>query len=76
MALTTFLSVSGCQHQDGGAKRVYHLTNKATVIEYPRLPVRSRFQFYDPRGNKVHTNGERVAMKQAVERHKKLWRFQ
>ncbi|VFS18848.1 Uncharacterised protein [Serratia liquefaciens] len=39
------LSVSGCQYQDDGAKRIYHLTNKATVIEYPRLPVRSRFQF-------------------------------
>ncbi|ELL0334464.1 hypothetical protein ROV13_001799 [Serratia marcescens] len=74
--MTTFLSVAGCQHLDDGAKRVYHLTNKATVIEYPHLPVRSRFQFYDPRGNKVHTNGERVAMKQAVERHKKLWRFE
>ncbi|MGP1066401.1 hypothetical protein ACJ8LR_21780 [Serratia sp. CY56810] len=74
--MATFLSVAGCQHLDAGAKRVYHLTNKATVIEYPRLPVRSRFQFYDLRGNKVHTNAERVAMKQAVERHKKLWRFE
>ncbi|MGN9582333.1 hypothetical protein [Serratia marcescens] len=74
--MANFLSVTGCQHLDEGAKWIYHLTNMTSVIEYPRLPVRSRFQFYDPRGNKVHTNGERVAMKQAVERHKKLWRFE
>ncbi|MCE9939941.1 hypothetical protein [Serratia liquefaciens] len=74
--MTSFLSVSGCQHLDEGAKRVYHLTNKTSVIEYPRLPARSRFQFYDARGNKVHTNAERVVMKQAVERHKKQWRFE
>lgn len=74
--MANFLSVAGCQHLDAGAKRVYHLTNNTSVIEYPRLPTRSRFQYYDPRGNKVHINAERVAMKQAVERHKKQWRFE
>ncbi|HGM6655056.1 MULTISPECIES: hypothetical protein [Serratia] len=74
--MANFLTVTDCQHLDSGVKRVYNLTNKASVIEYPRLPTRSRFQFYDPRGNKVHTNAARVEMKQAVERHKKLWRFE
>lgn len=76
LAMANFLSVIGCEHQQNGEKRVYHLNNKATVVEHPQLPVKSRFQFYDPRGNKIHTNAARVEMKQAIERHKKLWRFQ
>jgi hypothetical protein len=74
--MATFLTVTGCEHLQNGAKRVYHFSNKASVIEQPQLPGKSRFQFYDPRGNKIHTNAERVEMKQAIERHKKLWRYQ
>ncbi len=74
--MASFLTVTGCEHQQNGARRVYHLNNRATVVEYPQLPTKSRFQFYDPRGNKIHTNTLRVEMKKAIERHKKLWRFE
>ena len=74
--MAAFLSVTGCEHQQNGAQRVYHLRNQSTVIEHPQLPTKSRFQFYDPRGNKIHTNALRIEMKQAIERHKKLWRYQ
>lgn len=74
--MATFLTVTGCEHQQNGAKRVYHLSNQATVIEHPKLPGKSRFQFFDMRGNLVHRTATRAEMKQAIERHKKLWRYQ
>lgn len=70
----TLLAITDCVYQQNGTKRIYHFSNHATVIEYPQLPTKCRFQFYDPRGNKVHTNAVRVEMKHAVERHKKQWK--
>lgn len=66
--------VSSREYQDNGNKRIYTLTDGSVVIEYPNQPGKSRFNFFDSRGNSIHKNQQRVAMKQAVEHHKKQWR--
>ncbi|EHT03185.1 TPA: hypothetical protein MHQ07_03350 [Klebsiella pneumoniae subsp. pneumoniae] len=73
--MAEFLSVSGCEIQDKGDKRIYHLNNDAVVIEHPKYPGKTRFQFYTKSGQSIRKPADKTAMKQAVERHKKRWRL-
>ncbi|EHD21527.1 MULTISPECIES: hypothetical protein [Brenneria] len=66
--------VSSCEYLENGAKRIYRLNDGSQVKERPALPGKSRFEFYDARGNRIYKASAQQAMKQAVERHKKLWR--
>ncbi|MCW2480512.1 hypothetical protein [Candidatus Symbiopectobacterium sp. NZEC135] len=67
--------VNSCEYLDNGARRIYRLNNGTQVKERPALPGKSRFEFYDARGNRVYKSSIQREMKQAIERHKKLWRL-
>lgn len=45
-----YLCVSGCEVQDMGSKRIYHLNDNSVVIEHPDYPGKTRFQFYTRSG--------------------------
>ncbi|WP_140918203.1 hypothetical protein [Limnobaculum xujianqingii] len=64
------LSVTGCEYQQDGAKRIYTMTNKSVAIEYPAYPKKSQLRFYDSRGYAINKASLKTEMKQAVERHK------
>ena len=44
--MADYLCVSGCEIQEMGDRRVYHLNNNSVVIEHPKYPGKTRFQFY------------------------------
>ena len=73
--MADYLCVSGCEIQDMGDRRVYHLNNNSVVIEHPKYQGKTRFQFYTHSGQSIRTPADKTAMKQAVERHKKRWRL-
>ena len=73
--MADYLCVSGCEIQEKGDKRIYHLNNDAVVVEHPKYPGKIRFQFYTRHGQFVRKPADKAAMKQAVERHKKRWRL-
>ncbi|OFC62103.1 hypothetical protein [Candidatus Erwinia dacicola] len=66
-----YLCVSGCEHRDNGAERVYLLNDGSSVVEYPGRPAVSRWQFWDNHNHRVFKKSVQSAMKQAAERHKK-----
>ncbi|MBZ7750366.1 hypothetical protein FML41_20125 [Klebsiella michiganensis] len=70
-----YLCVSGCEVQDMGSKRIYHLNDNSVVIEHPDYPGKTRSQFYTRSGHSIRKPADKTAMKQAVERHKKRWRL-
>lgn len=73
--MSDYLCVSGCEIQEMGDRRVYHLNNSSVVIEHPKYPGKTRFQFYTHSGQSIRKPADKTAMKQAVERHKKRWRL-
>lgn len=40
-----YLCVSGCEVQDMGNKRIYHLNDNSVVIEHPDYPGKHDFSF-------------------------------
>lgn len=66
--------VSSCEYLDNGVRRIFLLNDGSRVNECPSLPGKSRFEFYDAKGNRVYKTAVQREMKQAIERHKKLWR--
>ncbi|MEQ9860605.1 hypothetical protein OI450_14305 [Pectobacterium cacticida] len=66
--------VNSCEYLENGAKRLYRLNDGTLVKERPALPGKSRFEFYDARGNRIYKPATQREMKQAIERHKKFWR--
>lgn len=60
-----------CLNHD--TKRIYTLTDGSMVIEHTNLPGKSRFNYFDHRGNFIHKSSKRMAMKKVVE-HPKYWR--
>ncbi|HCU2117784.1 TPA: hypothetical protein OUI25_001216 [Klebsiella pneumoniae] len=73
--MSAYLCVSGCEVQDMGKKRIYHLNDNSVVIEHPDYPGKTQFQFYTKSGRSIRKPADKTAMKQAVERHKKRWRL-
>lgn len=67
-------TVNSCEYLENGARRLYHLNDGTLVKERPALPGKSRFEFYDARGNRIYKPAVLREMKQAIERHKKIWR--
>lgn len=39
------ITVTGCEHQERGERRVYHLNDHSTVVESPLLPMSSASVF-------------------------------
>ncbi len=69
------ISVRHCRYLDNGARREYLMNNQSLLVELPNLPGKSRYQFYDAAGRRVFRNADRVAMRQAADRHKVKWRL-
>ncbi len=66
--------VSNCEYMDNGALRIYRMNDGTQAKERPAFPGKSRFEFYDARGNRIYKAATLREIKQAIERHKKLWR--
>ncbi|KAB0554515.1 hypothetical protein F7Q90_12020 [Pantoea stewartii subsp. stewartii] len=66
------ITVTGCEHQERGERRVYHLNDHSTVVESPLLPMSSRFRFYDSRNRTIYDRSSCAAMKKSVEAFKKM----
>jgi hypothetical protein len=73
--MAVFLCDSGCEFQEKGDKRIYHLSNNTIVTEHIRYPGKTRFRFYTRCGQSVYKPADKTAMKQAVERFKKYRRI-
>lgn len=68
------IDVRKLEYQDNGTRRTYTFSNGNIAVESLNLPGHARFIFYDRYGNTIYMAPMRVAMKRAIERHKKQWR--
>ncbi|WP_347253480.1 hypothetical protein [Leminorella grimontii] len=64
------LTVTGCEYQQNGEKRVYSLSNRSVVVEFPNYPTKSRLRFYDSRGYAINKASLKREMKAKVEQFK------
>lgn len=65
-------SVSGCQFQDGGIRRIWFFSDNSQAVEMMKVPLKLRFKYYDASNRTVRDKGEQAEMKRAIERFKKL----
>lgn len=70
-----YLCVTGCEHYDGGDRRVYHLNDGGTVEERRSLPEVSRWLCWDNRGHRIYKRSAQSEMKRAAERFKKRFKL-
>ena len=66
------ITVTGCEYQENGARRIYSLSDASTVVECPALPGKSRLRFYDSRNRTIYDRSSCVAMKKGVDQFKKM----
>lgn len=66
------INVTGCQIQDGGARRIWFFNDNSQVVEYPALPQRIRFQFFDAHNRRIRNTGLQGEMKKAIEQYRKI----
>ncbi|GJL37543.1 hypothetical protein TUM17576_43630 [Enterobacter hormaechei] len=64
-------SVSGCQFQDNGTRRVWFFRDNSQAVELMSAPLKLRFKYYDASNHAVRDKSEQAGMKQAIERFKK-----
>lgn len=65
-------SVSGCQFQDNGTRRVWFFRDNSQAVEIMSVPLKLRFKYYDASNRTVRDKGEQAEMKKAIESFKKL----
>lgn len=65
-------SVSGCQFQDNGKRRVWFFRDNSQVVELLSVPLKLRFNYYDASNHTVRNKGTQAEMKKAIESFKKL----
>lgn len=65
-------SVSGCQFQDNGSRRIWFFRDNSQAVELMSAPLKLRFKYYDASNRAVRDKGEQDEMKKAIERFKKL----
>ncbi|MBE0063942.1 hypothetical protein FOT51_08410 [Citrobacter freundii] len=65
-------NVIGCQFLDNGNRRIWHFRNTSQVVEYPKLPLRIRFQFFDAHNRKIRGKAEQSEMRKAIDHYRKL----
>ncbi|HCB2353203.1 TPA: hypothetical protein MYR53_002191 [Escherichia coli] len=65
-------NVIGCQFLDQGKRRVWHFRNTSQAVEYMDLPLRIRFQFFDPHHRRIRDKAEQGEMKKAIEHYRKI----
>ncbi|MGK3122886.1 hypothetical protein ACCY16_02025 [Candidatus Pantoea formicae] len=66
------ITVTSCEYQENGDRRIYSFNDRSTVIECPKLPGKSRFRFYDNRNRTIYDRSSCAAMKKSVEQFKKM----
>lgn len=66
------INVTGCQIQDGGARRVWFFSDNSQVVELMNVPLKLRLKFYNASNNSIWTKDVQADMKRAIERFKKL----
>nr|HAT2259571.1 hypothetical protein [Citrobacter freundii] len=65
-------NVIGCQFLDNGNRRIWHFHNTSQVVEYPALPQRIRFQFFDAHNRRILNTAQQTEMKKAIEQYRKI----
>ncbi|HDT1354197.1 TPA: hypothetical protein QHR93_003543 [Citrobacter freundii] len=65
-------NVIGCQFLDNGNRRIWHFRNTSQVVEYPALPQRIRFQFFDAHNRRILNTEQQTEMKKAIEQYRKI----
>ncbi|CAM7520636.1 hypothetical protein CIFRMM251M_16650 [Citrobacter freundii] len=65
-------SVSGCQFQDNGHRRVWFFRDNSQVVELLSVPLKLRFNYYDASNRSVRNKSTQAEMKKAIESFKKL----
>ncbi|QLS74818.1 hypothetical protein [Enterobacter roggenkampii] len=65
-------NVIGCQFLDNGNRRIWHFRNTSQVVEYPALPLRIRFQFFDAYNRSIRDKAQQGEMKKAIEQYRKI----
>ncbi|EAQ7565694.1 hypothetical protein NFS79_004570 [Salmonella enterica] len=58
-------------YQPPGQRHEYRLSDGCVAVEFPALPVPSRWKFYDNGGHRIVKKSTQATMKAAVERHKR-----
>lgn len=65
-------NVIGCQFLDNGNRLIWHFHNTSQVVEYPAIPQRIRFQFFDAHNRRILNIEQQTEMKKAIEQYRKI----
>ena len=60
-------SVTGCQFQDNGNRRVWFFRDNSQVVELLSVPLKLRFNYYDASNRNVLNKGIQADMRKAIE---------
>ena len=65
-------TVTGCQLQDNGARKIWFFRDNSQVVELTNVPLKLRFNFFDARNHVIRDKSLQGEMKKAIESYRKL----